>query len=66
MHVALYLGTEQCTALANMTLQKWPPYIDAFEHPGIFFGSFTLGLSDRLSLAHLETLRPHLKQLEAT
>jgi hypothetical protein len=64
VQVALYLGTERCTALANMALQKWPPHIDAFEHLGMFFGFFTLGLSDRLSLAHLETLQPYLKQLD--
>ncbi len=30
----------------------------------MFFGFFTQGLSDRLSLAHLKTLRPYLKQLD--
>ena len=64
VQVALYLSTEQCTALANMALQKWPPHIDAFEHLGMFFGFSTLGLSDRLSLAQLETLQPYLKQLD--
>ena len=64
VHVALYLGTEQCTALAHTALQKWPPHIDAFEDLGMFFGFFTQGLSDRLSSVHLETLRPYLKHLD--
>jgi len=64
VQVALYLGTEQCMTLANATLQKWPPHIDAFEHLGNFFGFRVYGLWDRLSKDHMETLRPHLKRLD--
>lgn len=58
VQVALYLSTERSRTLAASALQHADK--DVFKHIDSFFGLMTSGLVDRLSLKHLESLRPHL------
>jgi len=58
VQVALYLSTDHTRSLAASELQHADK--DVFKHIGSFFGLMTSGLVDRLSLKHLESLRPHL------
>jgi hypothetical protein len=37
-----------------------------FEHISMFFGFWTVGLSDRISVRHLESLVPYVGRLDAT
>jgi hypothetical protein len=63
VQLALYLGTERLLAEADAAIHNWPVDDSPFEHLMMFFGSHTVGVSDRLSLRHFETLRPYLSRL---
>jgi hypothetical protein len=65
IQLALYLGTEQCIRLANnLAVEMSSPTENVFEHIGLFFGFNTQGLSDKLSMFHLENLQPFLQKLD--
>jgi hypothetical protein len=63
IQAALYVGTETCIDCANAAIAKCPPDVNVFQHIGFFFGFFMYGLSERLSIAHLEVLLPYLGRL---
>jgi len=58
VQAALYVSTDRTRKLAAGALEGADK--KTFEHIGSFFGFRTSGLVDRLSLKHLESLRPHL------
>ena len=64
VQAALYLSTEQTRSLAADALPQLGS--DAFNYIDDFFGLRTSGLVDRLTIAHLESLRPHLLLLSNT
>jgi hypothetical protein len=64
IQAALYIGTETCIDCANAAIARCPPDVNVFQHIGFFFGFFTYGLSERLSIAHLEVLLPYLGRLD--
>jgi hypothetical protein len=64
IQTALYLGTERCRALAEESLKSADTGSDPFQHIDSLFGFFTQGLRDRLTVRHLEVLRPHLGRLD--
>jgi hypothetical protein len=64
IQAALYHGTEKCRAFAAESLGTTHPGGEALRHVGSFFGFFTQGLVDRLTVRHLETLRPYLDRLD--
>jgi hypothetical protein len=61
IQLALYLSTVRSRSLAASALQQGGK--DVLKHVDYFFGLTTLGLVDKLSLKHLESLRPHLALL---
>lgn len=63
IQAALYHGTEKCRALAAESLGLADAEQEPFDHIGSFFGFFTRGLMDRLTIRHLETLRPYLDRI---
>jgi len=65
VHVALYVATDRTRALAAEALQGWTGDKDPFEHVDHTFGFFTYGLSDRLTLKHLQSLLPYVDKLSA-
>jgi hypothetical protein len=65
VQVALYVATERTRALAAEALQEWTGNEDPFEHVDRTFGFFTYGLSDRLTLRHLQSLLPYVDRLSA-
>jgi hypothetical protein len=65
IHAALYHGTDMLRAVAADSLGRLSPEADPFRHVDSFFGFFTQGLSDRLTVRHLETLLPYLERLES-
>jgi hypothetical protein len=64
IQVALYLGTDETRTLARESLQVVAAEQEPFRHIDSFFGFKTLGLSERLRLEHLESLRPYLDRLD--
>jgi phage terminase small subunit len=64
IQAALYHGTETCRTHAADSLRMIGPGREPFEHIGSFFGFFTQGLMDRLTVRHLETLKPYLDWLD--
>ena len=65
IQVALYLGTDETRSLAKESLQAGASEKAVFRFIDSFFGFRTEGLSDRLGLSHLESLRPYLNHLAA-
>ncbi len=64
VQLALYIGTSSCTALANAALEKWPPDTEPLKHISHFFGFGYQGLSDHLSMVHLEAVKPYLQKVD--
>ncbi|MGB6064419.1 MAG: hypothetical protein WBG50_06400 [Desulfomonilaceae bacterium] len=64
VQVAFYLATERSIELGRVGVEEWPASANIFEHVGNFFGFFVQGLSDQLTLVHLEVLRPYLERLD--
>jgi len=64
IQIALYHGTERCRALAAESLGTIGLGGEPLPHIGSFFGFFTRGLQDQLTVRHLETLRPYLSRLD--
>lgn len=62
VQAALYLSTDKTRALASTALQDADKELLKFIDG--FFGFMSLGLSDRLSLQHLESLRPYLALMD--
>jgi hypothetical protein len=62
VQAALYHSNEKTRALASTALQSRDRNV--LEYVDSFFGFMALGLSDRLSLKHLESLRPYLSLLD--
>ena len=60
VQVALYVAAERTRGLAAEALRGWAGDKDPFEHVDHTFGFFTYGLSDRLTLKHLESLLPYV------
>lgn len=63
IQAALYHGTEKCRTLAAESIGLVEAEQDPFGHISSFFGFFTHGLMDRLTIRHLETLRPYLDRI---
>jgi len=63
VQVALYLATPQCLEFASTAIEEYPADADVFEHVSSLFGFGTQGLSDRVTVRHLEVLLPYLSQL---
>jgi hypothetical protein len=57
IQLALYLGTDQCIRLASLAVEMSSPTENIFEHIEQFFGFNIQGLSDKLSMFHLENLQ---------
>ncbi len=64
IQVALYLGTEQCTVLAEQSLRGMDAGNDPFQHIESVFGFFASGLMDRLTIRHIEVLLPYVHRLD--
>lgn len=58
VQAALYVSTDRTRKLAASALEGADE--KTFDHIGSFFGFMTSGLVDRLSMEHLESLRPHV------
>lgn len=65
IQVALYLGTDETRSLAKQSLRAGASEMEVFRYIDFFFGFRTEGLSDRLGLRQLESLRPYLHHLNA-
>jgi hypothetical protein len=65
IQAALYLSTPESRARAAGSIHSLGPKREIFEHISSFFGFRTAGLSDRLSLAHLDSLRAFLPYLDS-
>jgi hypothetical protein len=61
IQAAMYLGTDKCARLAQEALSTASEPFRQIHH---FFGFFSQGLVDRLTIRHLESLRPYLARLE--
>lgn len=64
IQVALYVATEKTRKLASQALQEWTSEKDPFEFVDHTFGFFTYGLSDRLTVKHMEILLPYVDLLK--
>jgi hypothetical protein len=64
IQTALYHGTENLRALATKSLGLTDPEKEPLRFVESFFGFFTQELMDRLTVRHLETLRPYLNRLD--
>lgn len=65
IQVALYLGTDETRSLAEQSLRAGASENGVFRFIDSFFGFRMEGLSDRIGLGHLESLKPHLNYLAA-
>ncbi len=64
IQAALYIGTDGCRALVPRSAAGNRSRADSFKHISSFFGFQESGLSDRITIRHLETLLPYLSQLD--
>ncbi|MGB9067351.1 MAG: ATP-binding protein [Candidatus Acidiferrales bacterium] len=62
VQAALYVSTDRTRKLAAGALEDADK--NTFEHIGSFFGFMTSGLVDRLSMKHLESLRPYFRLMD--
>jgi hypothetical protein len=64
IQAALYHGTEKCRALVAEAMTEAASDRTPLKHVGMFFGFMTIGLRDRLTERHLDSLRLFLHQLD--
>ena len=64
IQTALYHGTENLRTLATKSLRLTDLGKELLDSVGSFFGFFTQGLMDRLTVRQFETLRPYLNRLD--
>jgi hypothetical protein len=63
IQVALYLSTQESRTRAAESIGEVAADARVFERVSMFFGFMTLGLSEKLSARHLESLRPYIRRL---
>lgn len=63
VQVALYLSTEESRRRAAESICQIGPDLNLLADVSHLFGFMTLGLSDRLAIRHMESLRPFLGML---
>ena len=66
VQVALYLSTSKSRECAARSIHSLGMKAETFQHISHFFGFMTTGLSDRLSVSHLESLKPFLPGLDSS
>lgn len=64
IQAALYLSTSESRARAAESIHSLGMKREIFQHVSYFFGFNMAGLSDRLSILHLDSLRPFLTCLD--
>ena len=65
IQVALYLSTAESRARAAESISQVAADAKVLELVSMFFGFMTLGLSEKLSARHLESLRPYIRRLDS-
>jgi hypothetical protein len=65
IQAALYLSTSESRARAAESIRSLGVKREIFQHISSFFGFMNSGLSDKLSLPHLESLRPFVSSLDS-
>jgi hypothetical protein len=65
IQAALYLSTLESRARAAESIRSLGMKREIFEHVSFFFGFMNSGLSDGLSVLHLDSLRPFLPCLDS-
>ncbi len=65
IQTALYLSTDESRERAAESVRLMVSDPEIFRHISMLFGFRTYGLSDRLSIRQLESLRPYLDRLDA-